>query len=129
MTTYNGVQRNGVARINVDGSLDTSFNPGLGTTNTIWAVLNQPDGKVLVAGEFTAFDTYSRRHIVRLNADGSVDPTFDPGPLGPDNNIYAMALAPNGSTNVPIVIGYLVAGQTAARSPRSEANSGAASRG
>ena len=105
MTTYNGVQRNGVARLNVNGSLDTSFNPGLGTTNTVWSVLVQPDGKILVAGEFTSFDTQARRHIVRLNADGTVDPAFDPGPNGPNNHIYAMALAPNGTTNIPIVIG------------------------
>lgn len=105
MTTYNGVQRNGVARLNFDGSLDTAFNPGLGTTGTVWAVALQPDGKILVAGEFTSFDTQARRHIVRLNADGTVDPTFDPGPSGPNNNIYSLALAPNGTTNIPIVIG------------------------
>ncbi len=105
MTTYNGVQRNGVARLNSNGSLDPSFNPGLGTTNTIWSVLVQPDGKVLVAGEFTSFDTQPRRYIARLNADGTVDPTFDPGPTGPNNHIYAMALAPSGTTNTPIIIG------------------------
>ncbi len=104
MTTYNGVQRNGVARLNSNGSLDPSFNPGLGTTNTVWSVLIQPDGKILVAGQFTSFDTQARRHIVRLNADGTVDPTFDPGPNGPDGNVYALALA-NNSSNAPIVIG------------------------
>jgi uncharacterized delta-60 repeat protein/uncharacterized repeat protein (TIGR01451 family) len=104
MTTYNGVQRNGVARLTANGSLDASFNPGLGTTNSIWSVLLQPDGKILVAGEFKSFDTQARLHIARLNADGTVDPTFNPGPTGPNNNIYAMALAPNGSTNTPIMI-------------------------
>jgi uncharacterized repeat protein (TIGR01451 family)/uncharacterized delta-60 repeat protein len=105
MTTYNGVQRNGLARLNANGTLDTAFNPGLGTTNTVWSVLLQPDGKVLAGGEFASFDTQPRRHIARLNADGTLDSTFDPGPNGPDNHIYTMALAPNGTTNIPIVIG------------------------
>ena len=105
MTTYNGVQRNGVARLNIDGGLDTSFNPGLGTTSTVWSVAIQPDGKILVAGEFTSFNTQTRPYIARLNADGTLDPTFNPGPTGPNSPVYALALAPNGSTNVPIVIG------------------------
>ena len=105
MTTYNGVQRNGVARLNANGSLDNTFNPGLGTTGAVWAVAIQPDGKILVAGEFTSFDTQTRRHIARLNADGSLDSTFDPGPAGPNDNIYALALGSNGATNPPIFIG------------------------
>ena len=62
-------------------------------------------GKILVAGEFTSFNAQTRQYIARLNTDGSVDPTFDPGVNGPNNPIYAMAFAPNGSTNVPIMIG------------------------
>ena len=104
MTTYNGVQRNGVARLLSNGALDSGFNPGLGTTNTIWSVLVQPDGKILVAGEFTSFNTQQRLHIARLNADGTLDSSFNPGPLGPNNNIYAMAMASGGVTNVPIII-------------------------
>jgi uncharacterized delta-60 repeat protein/uncharacterized repeat protein (TIGR01451 family) len=105
MTTYNGVQRNGVARLNSDGSLDTTFNPGLGTTSTVWSVAIQPDGKILVAGEFTSFNSQGRQYIVRLNTDGTVDPAFNSGGTWPNNNVYALAFAPNGTTNTPIIIG------------------------
>jgi hypothetical protein len=43
------------------------------------AVLVQPDGKLVVAGHFFEAGGYWRRHIVRLGADGRVDPCFDPG--------------------------------------------------
>jgi uncharacterized delta-60 repeat protein/uncharacterized repeat protein (TIGR01451 family) len=109
--SYNGTSRNGVARINANGSLDTSFNPGLGTTNAIWAVAAQTDGKVLVAGEFMMFNNESRVRIARLNADGSLDPTFFTSTNGPNGTVYAVVVSPTGG----ILIGgsfTQVAGQT-----------------
>src|SRR5207253_2492897 len=73
--------RNRIARLNVDGSLDSSFNPGANAPITTVAL--QPDGKILVGGGFTTLGgggtgTTARNRIGRLNADGSLDATFNP---------------------------------------------------
>ena len=78
-TTFNGVSRNRVARLLANGSLDTTFDPGTGANATIWAMAQQSDGKVLISGEFTTFNGAARNRIARLNADGSLDNTFNIG--------------------------------------------------
>ncbi|MEI6711237.1 MAG: delta-60 repeat domain-containing protein [bacterium] len=47
-TTYNGTSRNRIARLNSNGSLDTSFNPGTGADLQIDATSLQLDGKILI---------------------------------------------------------------------------------
>jgi len=100
--SYNGTLSRGIARLLPNGTLDPSFNPGLGTTanSKVSTVVVQPDGQILIAGNFTTYNSTNRNYIARLNPDGSVDPTFDPvvGPNGPINSI---ALQTNGQ----IVIG------------------------
>ncbi len=78
-TSYRGVSRNGVARVNPDGSLDASFDPGSGADDTVNALLLLPNGQVLVGGDFSSFNGVARNGAVRLNADGRVDPAFDAG--------------------------------------------------
>src|SRR6185369_619089 len=43
----------------------------------IRAILQQADGKLLVGGEFGAFNSIARRGVLRLNGDGSLDTSFD----------------------------------------------------
>ena len=91
------VTRHNLARLNRDGSVDTSFNPG--ATGKVAAFALQPDGKILVGGSFTALGgggtgTMPRSKLGRLNADGSIDPNFDPGATG--DGIYALAVQPDG---------------------------------
>ena len=59
------------------------------------AVILQPDGKFVVAGDFYEVGGYWRRHIARLDAQGHVDPCFDPrlGLGDAVNSIGARALA------------------------------------
>lgn len=76
---FNGVARVRLLRLNADGSLDTTFTPGSGPNQPVVSIQVQPDGKCLVCGNFTAFNGIARSGIVRLNTDGSVDGTFDPG--------------------------------------------------
>jgi uncharacterized delta-60 repeat protein len=99
-TNINGVNRNYVARLEPDGELDTSFNSGSGPNDQMECVAIQPDGKVLIGGKFTAVDGIPRNHVARLNADGSLDLTFDPG-AGANGNVYAIAVQANND----IVIG------------------------
>lgn len=73
--------RNYIGRLNADGSPDTSFNPG--ASGSVYAMALQPDGKILVGGYFSGLGggtgTTPRSNLGRLNADGSVDGSFDPG--------------------------------------------------
>ncbi len=90
-----GTSRAGIARLLEDGALDASFHPGSGANGPVRALALQPDGKILLAGDFTAVDGVARGRIARLNADGALDPSFDPG-AGADGTIHALALQPDG---------------------------------
>src|SRR6185369_13066538 len=59
--------------------LDTNFNPGSGPNGLITALALQTDGRILVVGAFTQFNATPRNRVARLNSDGSVDPSFNPG--------------------------------------------------
>lgn len=76
-----GVSRSNIARINADGTTDTSFNPGTGFSQpfTANAVKIQSDGKIIVAGMFSMYNGTPRSSIVRINADGSLDTSFSTG--------------------------------------------------
>jgi uncharacterized delta-60 repeat protein len=74
---------NGLLRLNVDGSQDTSFNIGSGFTNTVssMAVFDidvDSQGRILVVGTFTNFNGQPNNNgIIRLNPNGSKDNTFN----------------------------------------------------
>jgi uncharacterized delta-60 repeat protein len=87
--SYNGTARKNIARLNADGSLDASFNPGTGTNSEIYSVAYQSDGKVLIGGTFTSYNGTARNRIARLNADGSLDGSFDPG-TGANGTVYSI---------------------------------------
>lgn len=78
-TSYGGVQINRIARLNSDGSLDTTFNIGTGLDNAVLSIAIQNDGKIILSGWFTSFNGTSINRIARLNSDGSIDATFNPG--------------------------------------------------
>ncbi len=98
--TYNGTARNYIARVNADGSLEATFNQGSGASRTVLATALQPDGKIIIGGQFNSYNTIARTRIARLNADGSLDATFDPG-TGASADVSAIALQPDGK----IIIG------------------------
>jgi uncharacterized delta-60 repeat protein len=79
--TYLGFTTNSryyVARLNTDGTLDSTFNAGVITGSAVNAVAVQPDGKVLVGGTFSQFSTYgvSRLNMARLLVDGTPDLSY-----------------------------------------------------
>src|SRR5207344_1973953 len=77
--SVNGTNRNNVARLTANGSLDSSFNPTAGADNSVSSVVVQSDGKVLIGGSFTTVNGTNRCRIARLNADGGLDSSFQPG--------------------------------------------------
>ncbi|MBK7085205.1 MAG: delta-60 repeat domain-containing protein [Flavobacteriales bacterium] len=93
--SYNGMARARVARLNANGTLDTGFDIGTGANGTVLSMALRPDGKVIIAGSFTAFNGTNRNYIARLNTDGGLDAGFDPG-LGTYPNVHCIALQPDG---------------------------------
>jgi uncharacterized delta-60 repeat protein len=77
-TTWNGVTVNRIVRLNTDGTRDTTFTTNVGTAadNRIDGIAIQPDGKILVGGQFTIWNGVTVNRIVRLNTDGTRDTTF-----------------------------------------------------
>jgi uncharacterized delta-60 repeat protein len=104
-TNYNGSGRNYIARLNSNGSLDTSFNPGNGVNSSIGSLAVQADGKVLIAGDFTSYNGTPRTSIARLQGDGSLDTSFDPGPGATWNGVSAIALQPDGKVLIVPIFG------------------------
>jgi uncharacterized delta-60 repeat protein len=94
-TSVNGTNRNRVARLNANGSLDSSFNPGTGVSGQVLSIALQSDGKVLIGGLFTSVNGTNRNNIARLNANGSLDGSFNPG-TGANGPVGSIALQPDG---------------------------------
>lgn len=61
------------------GAVDTSFNTSYGFNDIVNTVVPQSDGKVLVGGNFTAYNGVTANRIIRLNSDGTQDTTFNMG--------------------------------------------------
>lgn len=76
-TTIGGVARNRIARLNPDGGVDTAFNPGSGFNGGVRDMVMQPNGLVLVAGDFSSFNGAPCGSVVRVNPDGSLDSSFN----------------------------------------------------
>ena len=77
---------------------DNSFAPTLNGSVNFLEI--QSDGKILIAGEFTTINGAASFKLARLNADGSLDTSFNanwlPGPLNEGVGIQMMKLLPNG---------------------------------
>jgi uncharacterized delta-60 repeat protein len=95
--TYDGVTRHSIARLNVDGSLHNSFIPsGTGVNRDVNSIAVQGDGKIIIAGDFSYYSGVLRNRIARLNADGSLDATFNASGSGANDVIWATAIQADG---------------------------------
>ncbi len=94
-TTLGGQSRNYIGRLNADGTLDPSFNPSAGGVvyPSVYSLALQADGKIVVGGVFTGLGGQSRNYIGRLNADGTLDTSFNPGA---SNYVSSLALQADG---------------------------------
>jgi uncharacterized delta-60 repeat protein len=70
---------------------EADFDPG--ANNSVYTLLLQPDGKILVGGQFTTLGGQPRSNIGRLNPDGTLDADFNPGA---DGLVYTLLLQPDG---------------------------------
>ncbi len=94
-TAFNGNSRFHIARLNADGSLDSNFNPGLGLNGPATSLVVQTNGQAVIGGQFTSYNGTNVVNVARVNADGSLDLTFNPG-TGPDGGVNAVAVDASG---------------------------------
>jgi len=60
---------------------------------TIWSIALQPDGKIVIGGQFSTVGGVTRNHIARLNSDGTLDTGFNPNA---NNRVSSIAIQPDG---------------------------------
>lgn len=102
-TTFNGVGRNGIARLTTNGTLDVTFNVGGGLNGGSWgrSLLVQSNNQIIITGWFTSYNSQGFNRMVRVNPDGSADSTFTPN-FGDLTAVYTCVQLANGQ--------YIVAG-------------------
>ncbi len=77
--TFTGSTQNKIIRLNVDGSIDNTFNIGTGFNGNVLSIEIQNVDKILVGGQFTTYTGATANGLIRLNPDGSVDTSFNIG--------------------------------------------------
>jgi len=90
--TVNGTTQNYITRLNSNGSLDGGFNMGGGgASDVIYSIALQPDGKILIGGAFTEYDSMTSYGIARLlNTVGGPPPLFNPFF---SNNVFGVSIS------------------------------------
>lgn len=71
--------KNHLVKINSNLTIDNSFDIGTGFDQILYtgsSILEQPDGKLIVTGTYTTYQSISANRIIRLNTDGSRDTSF-----------------------------------------------------
>ena len=91
-TSFNGQPCGNVIRLNPNGTIDTAFQvtAGTGANGTVRSIIVRNDGKIVLGGDFNSFNGTTRQRVARLNGDGSLDTTFDPG-TALNDAVYAVA--------------------------------------
>jgi uncharacterized delta-60 repeat protein len=92
---YNGNVFHYIVRLNTDGSIDNTFSVGDGFNDGVNTIAIQPNGKILVGGNFSVYNEvggYNR--IIRLNIDGSVDNSFTLGSWF-DSPVFSIIIQPD----------------------------------
>ena len=92
-TAFNNLPYHHLVRLNLDGSVDSSFNPDTGSdvSGSVQAILVQPDGRIIIGGVFTNVNGTLMNHIARLNGNGTLDTAFNVGP-GANNTVLGLVL-------------------------------------
>jgi len=117
------VTRNSIARLNPDGTLDTTFNPNVSSPgSSVFAIALQADGKILVGGNFTRIGGQPRFNIARLDATTGLADSFNPNANG---HVRSIAVQTDGKV---LAGGFFtgIGGQSRNRIARLDATTGLA---
>jgi len=80
-TTYSGSSINRIARLNSNGTLDTTFNVGTGIDTQVATngITVDADGIIYCVGNFTTYSSSAVQGIVAINPNGTINQTFYSG--------------------------------------------------
>jgi uncharacterized delta-60 repeat protein/gliding motility-associated-like protein len=78
-STINGANRENLARVNADGTMDCAFDPELSSDDLIENIALQSDGKIIITGGFTAYEGVTRNGLARVNNVLSAGSCLPPG--------------------------------------------------
>lgn len=99
-TAVNGIPRSNLARLNADGTLDSSYvnTTEAGANGPVYALALQSDGSLIVGGLFTQVGSFGVTNLARLKPDGSADTSFggDSAEMGANASVLALAVLPDG---------------------------------
>jgi uncharacterized delta-60 repeat protein len=98
-TTMGGASYARVACLNTNGTIISSFNPGVSGSSgapAVWAIavygVGTPSAdKIMIGGDFNSVAGLTRVNAARLNSCGCLDPSFDMGTSVLNGPIYALA--------------------------------------
>ena len=86
-TSYNSHTANGIIRLNLDGTIDTTFNPGgagfigrssnIEDSSMVYAIEPIGENKLAVGGDFMRYNGVDSINLIILNVDGSIHTTFN----------------------------------------------------
>ncbi|MEY2510769.1 MAG: hypothetical protein QOE26_1532 [Verrucomicrobiota bacterium] len=115
------VTRNNIARLETDGRLDRTLDLNV-VGSYVFATATQPDGKILIGGQFSSVLGVTRNNIARLNTDGTLDTAFNPNA---DFIVASIVVQPGGKI---LVGGYFsnIGGQPRGQIARLDAATGLA---
>lgn len=95
-TIYNTFFAGRIVRLQSNGSLDTTFTSGSGFNGPVYAIATTNDNKIYVGGDFSTYNGTSIHKIARLNNDGTLDASFNPGNIAANGSIRALAIHSDG---------------------------------
>ncbi|HSB44290.1 MAG TPA: delta-60 repeat domain-containing protein, partial [Nitrospira sp.] len=97
-TSYNGIAVTRLVRLNADGTVDPVLVTGVGFNGAVRSIASVGDGTgdLYVGGDFTSYRGIAVAGLVRLNADGTVDPALVTG-VGFNGAVRSIASVGDGS--------------------------------
>ena len=85
---------NRIVATDLSGSIDTSFNIGVGFNTLVRCMATQSDGKIIVGGDFTSYSGSAVNYLVRINTNGTRDTTFA---ATLNSSVYTVAVQADGN--------------------------------
>lgn len=98
-TSYQGHPVPRLTRLLENGQRDPLFTPGTGPDSIVQTIEVIDGGKILIGGDFEHYNGTAIKRVARLNANGTLDPGFDPG-TGFDDVVQALAATSTGAIYV-----------------------------
>ncbi|MBL7850121.1 MAG: VCBS repeat-containing protein [Cyclobacteriaceae bacterium] len=102
----NGTERKNLVRLNPDGTVDCAFNPGVSSDAAIQGIALQSDGKILITGSFTSYESTTRNGLARVNGGVGGPPTITS--FNPASGKTGEVITITGTNFSPIPAGNIV---------------------